>query len=298
MQGICDRDRRVRQVILVEGAANFAMMCLKLAVGLATGSLAVLSDAAHSLSDIANNVVGWFAARMAAQPPDREHPYGHRKFEMLAVFWLATLLTVVAVEFVLGAFRREDAHVETEPWALAVMVAVVLTNIGVSTWENWMAKRLDSDLLAADARHTFADVATTLVAVAGWQVAARGYAWLDGVAAVAVAAMVIYMAVGLFRRAIPILVDGTAIDAATLARLASSVDEVREVDRVRSRSNGRQIAVDLIVRVAPELTTARSHEVADEVEKRLKALPGVAEVSVHVEPAAAGRPPLATEGDM
>jgi len=249
-----NRDIRVRRVLLIEGLANVFVLTLKVVVGVATGSLAVLGDAAHSLSDVANNVVAWFVLRLSAEPPDTEHPYGHRKFETLAVFALATLLTVVAVELALGAFRRPATTIESEPW------------------------------LAADARHTFADIATTLVVIAGWQLAAHGYPWLDNLCALGVAILILFLAYGLFRRAIPILVDHAAIDSDTIRHLACSVEEVRDVGHIRSRSIGSQIAVDMVIRVAPDLTTAVSHAIADEVESRVLALPNVADVTVHVEP--------------
>jgi cation diffusion facilitator family transporter len=279
-----DRDLRVRRVLLIEGLANVFVLMLKVVVGVATGSLAVLSDAAHSLSDVANNVVAWFILRLSAKPPDTEHPYGHRKFETLAVFALATLLTVVAVELALSAFRRQAATIESEPWALALMGVVLLINISVTAWENLMARRLESDILAADARHTFADIATTLVVIAGWQLAARGYPWIDNLCALGVALLILFLAYGLFRRAIPILVDHAAIDSDTIMHLACSVEEVRDVGHIRSRSIGSQIAVDMVIRVAPDLTTAVSHAIADEVESRVLALPNVVDVTVHVEP--------------
>ena len=101
------RDLVVRRIILLEGLANFVVLLAKLTVGLSTGSLAVLGDAVHSLTDVANNAVAWGVMKLSSQPADREHPYGHRKFETLAVFGLATLLTVLAVELALHALRRE-----------------------------------------------------------------------------------------------------------------------------------------------------------------------------------------------
>lgn len=279
------RDTCVRRVILIEGLANGAILALKITVGVATGSLAVLSDAVHSLSDIANNVVAWFVLKAASQPPDREHPYGHRKFETLAVFILATFLTVVAVEFALSAFRRESPEISTEPWMVLLMGLVLVLNVSIATWESTMARRLKSDLLAADARHTLADVATTVVVIAGWQIAARGYPWLDSVCTLGVAGLILYLAYGLFRRAVPVLVDHAAIDEATIRRAAQSVDRVRGVEHVRSRSSGAQIVVDLVIRVAPELSTSQSHRIADEVERTILAIPDVFDVTVHVEPA-------------
>ena len=103
-----ERDRQVRRVIVIEGLANVAVLALKLVVGVSTGSLAVLGDALHSLSDVANNAVAWFVVRISSQPPDRDHPYGHRKFETLAVFVLIAASTV-ALPVVLNLVMGSDA---------------------------------------------------------------------------------------------------------------------------------------------------------------------------------------------
>ena len=108
-----DRNAQVLRLIVFEGLINVLILAAKTAVGLATGSMAILADAAHSLTDAANNVIAWIVIRASGRPADREHPYGHQKFEMLAVFVLATLLAVVAVEIVIRAVTRETIAVET-----------------------------------------------------------------------------------------------------------------------------------------------------------------------------------------
>ena len=99
------RDRRVQVVLVVEGIANVVVLLVKVAVGISTGSIAILGDALHSLADVATNAVGYFIVRASERPADEDHPYGHRKFETIAVFVLATTLAVLAVELVLGAVR-------------------------------------------------------------------------------------------------------------------------------------------------------------------------------------------------
>lgn len=278
------RDRQVLRVIWIEGATNLAVLGLKLAVGLATGSLAILSDALHSLSDVANNAVAWFVLRLSTQPADREHPYGHRKFETLAVFGLASLLTVLAFEIALGALRRERAPIVHEDWALALMLVVLSVNAGLATWENRWARRLDSELLRADARHTLADVLTTLVVIGGWQLSTRGHVWLDTLCALGVAGLVLTLAYGLFKRAIPVLVDQVALEPEAIAAAAATLPGVLAVRDVRSRWTGAGATVDLVLEVEPTLSTRESHEISERVERLLRGHFGVEDVTVHVEP--------------
>ena len=279
-----ERDRQVRRVIVIEGLANVAVLALKLVVGVSTGSLAVLGDALHSLSDVANNAVAWFVVRISSQPPDRDHPYGHRKFETLAVFVLATLLTVLGIELALGALRREAQPTAGDPWALPLMLGVLLINVALASWEGAWARRLSSDILGADARHTFADVLTTIVVIVGWQLSAHGYPWLDTVCAIAVAAFVLALAFGLFRRAIPILVDSIAVEPEAVGDVARAVHGVRRVKTVRSRSTGGSTAIDMVVTVDSGITAAEAHAITDAIEEELRAHLSIDDVTIHVEP--------------
>ncbi len=278
------RDFRVQRVILIEGTANVLVLALKLAVGFSTGSFAVLGDAVHSLGDVANNVIAWIIVRMSARPADREHPYGHRKFETLAVFALAALLVVLAVELALGALRHEADPPVTRPWAVGVMVVVLVVNIGLTSWENAWAKRLSSDILAADARHTLADVLTTIVVIVGWQLAARGYPWMDTICALGVSMFVLFLAFGLFRRAVPILVDRIALEPEELTASVLSVPGALSVKSVRSRSKGSSAAVDVVVGVDTTLSMEEAHAIADAIEAKLAKDFGVEDATVHIEP--------------
>ena len=279
-----DRNAQVLRLIVFEGLINVLILAAKTVVGLATGSMAILADAAHSLTDAANNVIAWIVIRASGRPADREHPYGHQKFEMLAVFVLATLLAVVAVEIVIRAVTRETIAVETSTWGLTLMLGVLVANIALTIWQRHWAKRLNSRILAADASHTLSDVLTTLVVITGWLLSANGYGWLDTLTAIGVAALILYLSFGLFREAVPVLVDAMAVEPERLIKAIQDIEGVINVPRVRSRWIGSERAVDVVITVAPDLTTVESHEIADRIEQRLKLHFEVADTSVHVEP--------------
>jgi len=278
------RERQVRRVLGTEALLNAGVAGTKAAVGMATGSSAILGDAVHSLADLANNGVALVASRLASAPPDREHPYGHGKFETLAVFGLATLLAVLAVEVGLGALRGEPRTLGTEPWCLALMLGVLGVNIAVAGWEQHWARRLDSELLRADARHTLADVCITIAVVGSWQLAAAGYAWLDPLATLAVAGLILMLAWDLFRRAIPILVDQSPVDTKALGLAVGRVPGVRSARRVRARGTAPETRVDVVVSVDGRLSTDASHAIADRIESVLSEQFAVDDVAVHVEP--------------
>lgn len=279
-----EKDRKVRNIILVEGLANVAVLIVKVWIGLATNSIAILSEAAHSLTDLLNNGVSLLVLSVAREPPDANHPYGHRKFETLAVFGLAALLAVVAFEVGQSAITAPDGPVSTSPIYLALMLGVMAVNLSVSLWQRWWAKKLKSDLLYADAAHTLSDAAVTGVTVAGWQIAAYGLPWVDRVAAGLIAVFVLYLAYRLFRRCLPVLLDELACDPKKIAALLQADSQIVGVRAIRSRSLGDYPQIDLTIIVDPALTVAQGHAIATRAEKALAKQFDNARATIHVEP--------------
>lgn len=284
MKDSSQRDRQVRRVILIEGLANLLVLISKTIVGLSTGSMAILADALHSLTDLVNNVVAWIVIFFSSLPADREHPYGHRKFETLAVFILASILVVLAFELALNAIKKEESEVVSSGIELGVMLGVLVVNVLVTSWQHMWAKRLDSDILRADATHTFADVLITSVVIVGWQLSAMGYAWVDRICALGVALLIVYLAYSLFRRAVPILLDESAIDPEEVSHIIRNVQGVRSVYRIRSRWIGNDRAIDLVISVDPSLSIQESHAIADKIEALIEHQFDTTDISIHVEP--------------
>ncbi len=193
-------------------------------------------------------------------------------------------MTVLGIELALGAIRREPQPIARDAWALATMLGVLCVNVAVAAWERSQARRLASDILLADARHTLVDVLMTVAVIAGWQVAARGHVWLDSVFAVGVSLLVLYLAWGLFARAIPVLVDEAAIDAEAAGNIVLGVEGVQGVRGVRSRRIGGAVAVDLTVTVDAQLPTGSAHQIADRIESALRQQLHAHDVTVHIEP--------------
>lgn len=278
------KSKNVQRVILIEGSINFIVLAAKLAVGLSTGSLAIIGDAIHSLTDVINNVVAWLVVKFSSSPADREHPYGHRKFETLAVFFLASLLVVLAFELAMQAITKDDAVIDNSAWGLGIMLAVLIVNISLAIWERRWARKLKSDILLADATHTFADILTTVVVIVGWQLSAMGYLLLDRLCALGVSCLILYLAYDLFRRVLPILVDEYALDPELLSKAVNNIQGVEKVNRVRSRWIGNEKSVDLVIAVEPQLSIVEAHDIASNVESYIEKQYGAADISIHIEP--------------
>lgn len=278
------REKAIRRIIFLEGLANFMVLAIKSAVGFTTGSMAIVGDALHSLTDVANNIVAWAIVKQAQKPADKEHPYGHYKFETLAVLGLSALLTVLAFELAINALRHVNVAPEATSWELALMLGVLLVNISLATWQRIWAKKLDSSILHADASHTFADVLTTIVVIVGWQLSAMGYPWLDKLCALGVAGLIFYLAFELFKKSAPILLDRYAVEPEQLTENVLKIEGVDKVGRVRSRWIGNHASVDMVIWVDPNLSTRDSHKICDQVEETIEKEFSIFDISIHVEP--------------
>lgn len=274
----------VKRVLFIEGCVNLTLAIAKLCAGLLGQSYAVIADAVHSLTDVANNIVAWMVIGVAEQAPDEEHPYGHRKFEQLAVFFLASLLTIVAFEIALRAFDRLGEPVQQSTLALAILIASIVINLALTLWESRWAKRLNSSLLEADASHTFSDVLTSVAVLVGWQLAYMGYFWLDTLMALCMSGIIFYLAFKLFQKAIPILVDQKQLDESAVSQAIAKIPQINQVHRVRSRSDGKNIAADIVIGLDGDTSTEKAHQVADAIEKLMAEEFAADDVMVHVEP--------------
>jgi cation diffusion facilitator family transporter len=276
--------RRVLGGILV---ANIVVVIVKFAVGFDTNSLAVFGDALQSSVDSANNLFAIFVVRVAAKAPDEDHPYGHAKFETLGALLIALLLALSIFELVRGAVARllsGAPSLNVSGIALGLLVFTLVVNIGVVWIETRAARRLQSDLLLADALHTRTDVFITIGVLAGLALSRAGLAWADPALALIVAALVGRAGYQILRRSIPTLVDERAFDQATIQREAEGVTGVMSAYAIRSRRAGDRRFAELTIAVDGKSNVANAHNIADQVEDRLRDRLQLDQVTVHVEP--------------
>ena len=163
-----------------------------------------------------------------------------------------------------------------------VLVFVLCLNIGLALWERYWAKKLNSDILIADAAHFFGDIFTTIIVIVWWQLAAQGYYWLDTLFAIVVSVIILYLSFQLFQKVVPILLDSSAYDADKVASRINTLGQVQVVRRVRSRSSGKDKIADVIITVAPDLSTAEAHLIANKIEKILADEFSMYDVVVHI----------------
>jgi cation diffusion facilitator family transporter len=282
------RSLAIRKTLLAILAANWLVAILKIVMGLANDLASVAADGLHSLIDGGSNVLGLVAMSVAAQPADEDHPYGHGKFEALASLGIGALMGIGMLELGQMAFNAlvHDRHPTVGPGMIAVLVLTLVINIAVTTVERRIGQKLQSPVLLADARHTLSDVFVTLAVIASVVLVWMEVPKADGVVALLVLGFVAWVAYGTVQQAIGILSDQSRLDPPTVEAVVAKVPGVERCRDVRSRGMEQAVYVDLKIEVRPELTTARAHALADEVEQAIiQSFPQVVDVVVHVEPA-------------
>jgi cation diffusion facilitator family transporter len=250
----------------------------------------LLADALHSVTDSANNVLGLVASKFSSPRPDREHPYGHHKFEAVGALGIAAFLGIACFEILQGAIERiikGGSPVKISGSELWLLLIVLGVNIFVAFYERNVGRRVGSSILIADATHTMSDVWVTISVLGGligiWWL---NFQWLDVVLAFPVALLVFWSGWSVLKENLPWLVDQIAIAPEAIHAIAISVPGVINCHDIASRGVlGRQVFIEMHLIVdAPDVETA--HHITEEVESQLQQRFSPVRILIHVEPPA------------
>ena len=242
---ISPRDRAVKRTLRTVLVLNLAVTIAKLVVGWLTSSIAMIADGFHSLTDTAANVVGLIAMSVAQQPPDEDHPYGHRRFETLA----------------------------------ALIIGVTTASLTKA-----VVPKHKSELLLADSEHTRSDILTSLAVVASLIGARLGYPWLDLIAAAGITVIIGRTAFRILRDNTLLLADTALVPSDQIREVAMEVPEVISVHKIRSRGSSQVGHADLHIQVRADLPLDVAHGIGHQVSDRIRDRFGLSDVLVHVEP--------------
>ncbi|HZL32011.1 MAG TPA: cation-efflux pump [Pseudolabrys sp.] len=274
------------QVALTSIAASAAMTIAKGLVGIATGSLAILSEAGHSLIDLGAAIMTYAAVRVSGKPADEEHHYGHGKVESVSALGETALLFFLSGIVIWEAVKRLIYHephmVVVTYWAFGVMAGSVVIDFFRARALSRVAKSTHSQALEADALHFSSDLWASLAVIAGLVGVRFGYWWADSVAALAVAVLVCVAGWRLGRRTIETLTDTAPAGAAEqIAAIAETVPGVVAVEQVRARSVSDRTFIDLTVAVSRTLPLDRVSAIKSAVTDALaRQMPGAEPVVI------------------
>ncbi len=282
-----DYRKQVRWVLIITLMLNLLVVLLKSMVGLWTGSLSLLADALHSVTDSANNVLGLVTNQLASPHPDRDHPYGHQKYEAVGALGIAAFLGIACFEILRNAVERllmGGDVVTMSAIALWIMLLVLGINILVAFYERHVGLRWGSKILVADAHHTMSDVWITISVLGGLIGVWFGWQWLDVLMAFPVAVLVFKSGWEVLRDNLPWLVDEMAIAPEAIHTTVMQVPGVLNCHEIASRGLlGRQVFIDMHLIVEPRDIT-EAHEITEHVEALLEEKYGPARITIHIEP--------------
>ena len=266
---------------------NLAVATAKIALGLNTGAVSVLSDGFHSLTDTASNVVAIIAVHIAGAPPDDDHPYGHRKFETIASVGILLFLLLVLFEVLGAAWERFQAGGQPSitPVTYLVMGVTFAVNLLVVFYERRAGARLQSEVLLADAHHTVSDLLTSATVIAALVGVQYGYSWLDPAAAVVVAVFIGHACWEIFQSTSGILADRSVIAEDEIRAVVASVPEVLGSHHIRTRGSADFVFLDLHIWMDPAMPLHHAHDVSHVVKDKLMArFPQIKDAIIHIEP--------------
>ena len=291
-----DNRAEVRRVLWLTLVLNLFVMTLKFVLGLATGSLSLQADALHSVTDSVNNILGLVTNRFSSPKPDREHPYGHQKFEAVGALGIAAFLGIACFEILRGAvekvfFAADSAVARVSPSELWLLLLVLGVNIFVAFYERSVGKRVQSPILIADAKHTMSDIWVTIIVIAGlvgvWQADNLNLPqlhWLDVILAFPVALLVFHSGWEVISDNLPWLVDEMAIAPEAIYDVAIAIPGVVNCHDIASRGMlGRQVFIEMhLVVDTDDLILA--HQITEQIEVALEQRFGSVRAIIHVEP--------------
>jgi cation diffusion facilitator family transporter len=284
-----DSQGEKQSVALGSLVAAVGLTSFKIVVGIWTGSLGILAEAAHSGLDLVAAGLTLVAVRLSGRPADRSHLYGHGKIENLSALAETLLLLVTCVWIVWEAVHRlrwHAAEVQVTVWSVVVM----LTSIGVDLTRSRAlaraAKKHHSQALEADALHFQTDVWSSAMVIAGLAAVKLGLWWGDAAAALGVSAVVVWVSVQLGRRTVEALLDAAPAGMEErIVAAVSAIEGVRDCHQVRLRYSGPVLFIDLHVLVDGGQTLAEAHRLTETIEAAISKIAEGADVTVHPEPA-------------
>ncbi|MFU8783801.1 cation diffusion facilitator family transporter [Aliidiomarina sp.] len=268
------RSKAGKRVSLVGALTNTGLSVLKIITGNLGGSAALVADGFHSLSDVLSDVMVWLVFGAAQKQPDRQHPWGHRRFETIATILLALILALVAASMTWQSSQAlwlgEPLHSPALITAIAAAISII-----VNEWLYWytlkVGKQVNSQLLIANAWHHRSDGWSSIVVLLAILGAMAGYWWLDALAAIVVALVIGKIALSMLLNSITELVD-TAVPPAQekhIRELALQVEGVQSVHSLKTRGSGGATLLEIHIRVRPHTSAAEGHFIGEQVRQVL-----------------------------
>ncbi|MBN8707278.1 MAG: cation transporter [Bacteroidetes bacterium] len=277
-----------KRVALISVGAAIFLTGFKIVVGMATGSIGILSEALHSALDLVAAVITYFSVRISDKPANRQHNYGHGKIENFSALVETLLLLITCVWIVYEATHRlitGNTHIELSIWSYIVVISSIIIDYTRSRALSKVAKKYNSQALEADALHFSTDIWSSGVVLLGLICANFGFFFADSIAALLVAAIVIGVSYRLGKKAIDVLLDKAPSEYIDLVKSTlCEFPEVKYFHSLKIRTAGADTFINVNVHFDPEMKLNQVHEICDTIEKEIGTRIARSEVYIHAEP--------------
>jgi cation diffusion facilitator family transporter len=277
----------VRKVLIITLILNSFVATAKIFYGHMTSSVAMMSDGFHSFFDGISNVVGLVGTWIASHPPDKNHPYGHGKYETLFTIIIAAMIFTSCFQILKKVYLFFIEGYETSVTSISFVVILVTmgVNIFVTLYESKKGKKLGSSFLIADAKHTKSDILASIAVLISLFFAKMGYYLADPIVGIVITFFIARIGYEILKDASDILVDTVCIDTSAIKSVVNRIEGVQGCHDIRTRGSVNSAYVDLHVLVRNKLPIEKAHEIADNIEKEIKKeFPSVVDIVVHIEP--------------
>lgn len=266
--------KKVKLVLWIILFTNISVAVLKIAIGSFIRSTSMTADGFHSLADGSSNIVGLIGIQFASKPIDEDHPYGHKKFEVLAGMFIAVILFLVGAKVITDAIIRlinpivPDITVES----LILLIVTLFVNIFVSIFEYKKGKSFNSQILISDSMHTRSDIYVSLGVLVTLGCIKLGLPIIiDPIVSFIVAGFIVHAAYEVFNENSGILLDKVVIDADIIKDILLRYEQVKDVHNIRSRGSKNDLHIDMHIMTEPDLSIEMSHELIHNIEEKIRA---------------------------
>ncbi|MFA4992978.1 MAG: cation diffusion facilitator family transporter [Candidatus Omnitrophota bacterium] len=280
--------QKIRTILFIILALNWLVALAKIIYGLSSRCSSMAADGFHSLSDGISNLIGLLGIHFACQPVDKDHPYGHKKYETLFSLVISAMLFILSFNLIKQGWARLFKPVlpQVDITSFVIMIITLAVNIWVMRYEHKKGEELKSDILVSDSMHTRADVFTSFSVIASLVAIKLGFPLIDPIITILISLFIGFAAFEIAKESSDVLCDTAAfLDNGKIMDIVLKTKGVAACHKIRSRGRIDDIYIDLHVQVNPDMHIDDAHQISYRIEEAIKsAIPGITDVIVHMEP--------------
>lgn len=280
--------REIKRVLLIILALNWLVAFAKIFIGFSTGTLSVLADGLHSLLDGLTNIVGFFGIKLAEKPIDKDHPYGHRKYEAIASLVIIFFMAITVYEVSKSILQKllHPSVISIDWFVFAILAVCIIIDYSVAKYEYRKGVELKSIILKADATHTKSHYIITGAVILAILLIKLGFpAIIDPAIAILVAGFILHLGYAIFKETAAVLSDKAFVDEKKIKKIVDRISEIKFCHSIRTRGDEGHVFMDLRIVLSEKTPLGEAHAICDKLERMIKAeIPEVKDITIHLEP--------------